>query len=58
MQMRLIDSLVNGQENSKYCRRNEIILEQNSVIGLLSRLRVNTHTQERLLCLILESDPA
>ena len=38
-----------GKENNKYGRRNEIVLARNSVTGLLSRLRVNTHTPERFL---------
>ena len=54
MQMRLI----NCKENNKYGRRNEIIFARNSVTGLFSRLRVNTHTPDRFLYLIRESDPA
>ena len=44
--------------NNKYGGRNEIILARNSVIGLFSRLRVNTHTPKRFLYRIQESDPA
>ena len=47
-----------GKENNKYGRGNEIILARNSVTGLLSRLRVNTHTPERFLYRIQESDMA
>ena len=45
-----------SKENNKYGRRNEIILARNIVTGLLSRLRVNTHTPERFLYRIQESD--
>ena len=38
-----------GKENNKDGRRNEINLARNSVTGLFSRLRVNTHTPERFL---------
>ena len=36
-----------GKENNKYGGRNEIILAQNSVTGLFSSRRVNTHTPEQ-----------
>ena len=43
-----------GKENYKYGGRNEIILARNCVTGLFSRLRVNTHSPERLLYRIQE----
>ena len=58
MQMRLIDCLANIKENNKYGRRNEIILAQNSVTGLFSMLRVDTHTPERFLYRVQERNPA
>ena len=58
MQMRLIDCLANRQKNNKYGRRIEIILAENSVTGLLSSLFVNTHTLERFLYRIQESNTA
>ena len=57
-QMKLIDCLANRQINNKYGRRNKIILARNGVTGLLSRLHVTTHTPERFLYWIQESDPA
>ena len=59
MEMRLIDFLANMQRKQQiYGRCNEIILIQNSVPGLFSRLRVNIHTPERFLYRFQENDPA
>ena len=57
MQTRLIDFLANRQKDTKYARRNEIILERNSVPELFSRLRVNTNTPECFSYRIQESVP-
>ena len=57
MQMRFIDCLTNRERKGLRCTRNEIILARNNVTGLFSRLRLNTHTLERFLYRVQESDP-
>ena len=57
-QMRLTIAWQIGKENNKYGGSNEIILTRNGATGLFSRLLVNTHTLERFLYRIQESDPA
>ena len=58
VQMRLSIAWQMRKENNKYFRCNEIILARNSVTGLFSTLRVNTHTPERFFYRIQESDAA
>ena len=58
-QMSLIDCLANmqGKQQIWYGRKG-IFLARNSVTGLFSWLRINTHTPERPLYQIQESDLA
>ena len=58
VQVRLINCLANGQRNNKYGECHEITLIRNSVTWLFSRLHLNTHTPERCLYQIQESDLA